>query len=238
MNVVPTTHWSVIRDAGHGTQTTAARALEELCRAYWYPLYAYVRRRGHSETDACDLTQEFFCRLLQGDWLRDLQPERGRFRCFLLAAMNHFLANERRRGQAIKRGGGCPLFSLDEQDAEGRYLLEPAHEQSPERLLDYRWALILLERTLERLRVEYADSGRAALFSAIEGKLTADPERLSYAGIAQELGGTESAIKKSAQRLRERFRELLRSEIAQTVTRPEEVDDELRDLFAALRKGA
>lgn len=140
MNIVPTTHWSIVLQAGNGTEGTASRALDQLCRAYWYPLYAYVRRRGHEPADAQDLTQEFFCRLLERDWLQGVHRDRGKFRSFLLAAMNHFLANERRHRQAQKRGGGCAVLSLDAQTAEGRYLVEPAHEQSPEHLFDRRCA--------------------------------------------------------------------------------------------------
>ena len=233
--MLPTTHWSLVLQAGHGTEATASNALDQLCRAYWYPLYAYVRRRGHNQTEACDLTQEFFCRLLRGEWLRGVDPERGRFRSFLLSAMNHFLANERRREQTAKRGGGCALFSLDEQDAEGRYLLEPAHEQDPERLLDRRWALTLLDRTMNRLAEDYGQSGRAALFDALKGMLTGDDTQLPYADVARQLGATEAGIKQAASRMRERYRALLRTEIAQTVARPEQVDEEIRELFAALR---
>ena len=235
MNAVPTTHWSVVLQARHGTEATAVRALDTLCRAYWYPLYAYVRRRGHDEADAQDLTQEFFHRLLKGDWLAQADPERGRFRSFLLGAMNHFLANEWRRGQTVKRGGGVTVLSLDEQNAEGRYLREPAHEQSPERLYDRRWALTLLERTMKQLENECAESGRAALFGELKAMLSGDSEKQPFAAVAARLGTTEDAIKKAAQRLRDRYRELLRTEIAQTVSRPEEVDKEIRHLFAALR---
>ncbi len=235
MNAVATTHWSVVLKAQHGTEDTASHALDILCRTYWYPLYAYVRRRGHEVADAQDLTQEFFSRLLQRDWLRQVQPERGKFRSFLLAAMNHFLSNDWRQRQTQKRGGGVVLLSLDTQSAEGRYLLEPAHEQSPERLYDRRWAMTLLEGTMKRLRAASADAGRGNLFEALKGMLSGDEDQLSYAEVAQQLGATEAAIKKAAQRLREEFRELLRAEIAQTVSRPEEVDEEIRDLFAALR---
>jgi RNA polymerase sigma factor (sigma-70 family) len=225
-----TTHWSIVLAAG-GATPAAGNALAVLCRAYWYPLYVFVRRQGHAPHDAQDLTQAFFARLLAKSALGAVTPERGRFRTFLLTAMEHFLINEWRRARTRKRGGGAPLLSLDD-DAEARYLREPADAITPEKLFDRRWALTLLDRVLVRLGGELAAVGKAAQFEAL--KFCLSGEKHAYAEVARGLGMTEGAVKVAAHRLRERYRALIRAEIAETVASSEEVDSEMRDLFAAL----
>jgi RNA polymerase sigma-70 factor (ECF subfamily) len=228
------THWSLVLLARGRPSPAANEAMAALCRAYWYPLYAYIRRRVGSAADAEDLTQEFFTRLLQNDFLATVDRSRGRFRAFLLACCNHFLANECDRARAQKRGGGRAILSLDFRDADQRYATEPAETLTPERLFGRRWALQLLEATLDRLRDEYHQAGKASLYERLKGALLGDHAALSYAQIGTELDLTEAAVKKAAQRLKQRYRELLRAEIAVTVDGPEEVEEEIRDLFAAL----
>ncbi len=227
-----TTHWSLVV-AAQGASPAAREALAELCRLYWYPLYAYVRRRGHSDDEAQDLTQEFFARLLERNDLARLDPARGRFRAFLLAACRHFLANQRDHAHALKRGGGLRPLSLDLADSERRYASEPSHEQTPERLFERRWALTLLDCVLQRLRQHYETAGQLLLFERLKGSLTGAATD-TYAESAAVLGMTEGAVKVAAHRLRQRYRDLLREEIARTVADPGEVDDEIRELFGAL----
>jgi RNA polymerase sigma factor (sigma-70 family) len=227
------TDWLAVRAAGQSTPE-AAGALEKLCRTYWYPLYAYVRRRGHDPHEAQDLTQEFFARLLASPWLQDVHPSKGRFRAFLLASMNHFLANKWRREQAQKRGGGRAVFSLDAVEAEERYRFEPIHDQSPDKVFEHGWAIALLNSVKTRLREEYAASGKRGLFEELKGVLDGEKNQRSHAETATRLGMSEAAVKKTAQRLRERYLALLRAEVAQTVKDPGEVDEEIRCLFAAL----
>jgi len=216
-----------------GDSTGARAALAKLCKAYWYPLYAFVRRQGHGAHDAQDLTQEFFSRLLERGWLDDVAQEHGRFRSFLLASMKHFLANEWDRARALKRGGGVALLRLDDASAEERYSLEPADPAATaEQLFDRRWALTLLDSVLARLREEMARGGRLAVFEALKFSLSGDQQ--AYADAARELGLSEGAVKVAVHRLRKRYRALIREEIAQTVAGPEEVETELRELFAAL----
>ena len=228
--VFATTHWSIVLAAG-GATPAAGDALAVLCRAYWYPLYVFVRRQGHGPHDAQDLTQEFFARLLAKRTLGAVAPERGRFRTFLLTAMDHFLINEWHRARTQKRGGGAPLLSLDD-DAEARYLREPADAITPEKFYDRRWALTLLDRVLVRLGGEMGAMGKAPQFEAL--KICLGGGKHAYAEVARGLGMTEGAVKVAAHRLRERYRALIRAEIAETVTSSEEVDSEMRDLFAAL----
>jgi len=210
----------------------AHAALSTLCRAYWYPLYAYVRRQGSSPHDAQDLTQEFFARLIEKGWLDAVARERGRFRSFLLAAMKHFLANERDKAQAQKRGGGVIWLSIDDAIAEGRYREEPIETATAEKLFERRWACTLLEQVLARLREEMVEAGKDAHFEMLKGCLAGEKPR--HAEIAAQLGMTEGAVKVAVHRLRDRYRALIRAEIAQTVAHPSEIDDELRHLFAAL----
>jgi RNA polymerase sigma-70 factor (ECF subfamily) len=221
------TRWTVVLAAGQQTSQESRRALEELCRIYWYPLYAYVRRSGYDALTAEDLTQEFFARLLAKKSLADVEREKGKFRSFLLASLKHFLANEWDRARAQKRGGGQTFISLD---AETRYRQEPMDELSADKLLDRQWALALLEQVLARLEAE-----EFAGFEHLKVYLTAGKEAIPYAEAAARLGTTEGAVKVAVHRLRKRYRALLREEIAHTVASPAEVDEEIRHLFAAFR---
>ena len=230
-----TTRWTVVlAAAGQGPGTGAADALATLCQTYWYPVYAFVRRRGHGPEDAQDLTQAFFARLLEKHTVNAADPARGRFRSFLLASVQNFLANEHDKAAAQKRGGGQSPVSLDPAAAESRYAVEPAHELTPERLFDRRWAMTLLDLCIGELRDEYAARGQGHVFARLQPFLGGDVPGGSYAPAAAELGVSESAVKVAVHRLRQRYRELLRRQILQTVTSSEEVDDEVRHLFAAL----
>jgi DNA-directed RNA polymerase specialized sigma24 family protein len=227
------TRWSVVLAArGQKTDDAKARAaLTTLCHGYWYPLYAYVRRKGYSPHDAQDLTQDFFARLIEKDWLADVARERGRFRSFLLAAMKHFLANEWDKARAQKRGGGTMSISIHDDGAESRYTAEPATVDD-ETLYDRRWALTLLDRVLTRLREDFAAAGKPDHFDALKGVLTG--ESAPYAELALRLRTTEGAVKVTVHRLRDQYRRMLRAEIAETVTHPMEVEEELRHLFIVL----
>ena len=229
------TRWTMVLTAGQTASPQAGRALEELCRAYWYPLYAYVRRRGYDVHDAEDLTQEFFARLLAKHYLADVDRTKGKFRSFLLASLKHFLANEWDRAHAAKRGGGQPLLSLDTQKAETRYRSEPADELTAEKLLDRQWALALLDQVLDRLQAEFVADGKAEQFDQLKMFLTEGKGTTSYAAVATKLQTTEGAIKVGVHRLRRRYRELLREEISHTVATSAEIEDEMRHLFAAFR---
>ena len=232
--VFVTTHWSVVLTAG-GSDTTGARdALARLCQAYWYPLYAYVRRRNFSPPDAEDLTQEFFARFLEHHWVANADREKGRFRTFLLSAMNHFLANEWDKARAQKRGGGAPLLPLQFDTAETRYSREPADKVTPEQHFERRWALTLLETVTSRLRTEYEQEGKGELFAVLHPCLVGERTSQPYGELAGTLGVSEGAIKSDVHRLRQRYRHLLREEIAQTVAGPGEVEEELRHLIAVL----
>ena len=230
------THWSVVLTATGADTTRARAALEKLCRTYWYPLYAYVRRRGHSPEDAQDLTQEFFARLLERNWLHRADPQRGKFRSFLLSSMNHFLSDEWDKARAQKRGGGAAPVPLQLDTAETRYGHEPAGGDSPEQNYERRWVLALLEEVLRRLRVEYEQSGRAELFGALHPCLVGSGSNQPYAELAAQLGLSEGAVKVAVHRLRQRYRQLLHDEIAQTVGEPGEAEEELRHLFAVLAR--
>ncbi len=232
-----TTHWTVVLAAGHGDTSHAHDALARLCRSYWYPLYAYARRRGHSPHDAQDLTQEFFARLLRGNWIAQADRQRGRFRTFLLSAMQHFLANEWNKAHAKKRGGTRPILSLDDDTAEQRYRLEPADRNTPETLFERGWALALLNDVLQRLKEEYSREGKQDWMEAMQPALTADRNAIGYADIARKLGMTETAARVAVHRLRQRYRWLIRAEVAQTVASPEEVEAEMRHLFEVLSNG-
>jgi RNA polymerase sigma-70 factor (ECF subfamily) len=228
------THWSLVLLARDRSTPEARAALEALCRAYWYPLYAFVRRRGHAHDAAQDLTQEFFARLLEKDFLASVERGRGRFRAFLLACCQHFLSNQRDRDRAARRGGGRPVLPLDFPSADERYRREPADTLTPEKLYERRWALTLLAQVLDRLRQEYHDGGKAELYDRLKGTLTAAADAAPYAEVAAALGMSEAAVKKAAQRLRQRYRELLREEVGATVEEPGQVADEIRELFDAL----
>ena len=227
-----TTRWSIVLSATASASKGGSEALATLCQSYWYPLYAFVRRAGHSPHDAQDLTQEFFARLIAKSWLRDVHPERGRFRSFLLAAMKHFLANEWDRARALKRGGGQAVLSLDADLAEERYAREPAGAISAEQIFERRWAFTLLEKVLTRLRAEFAAIGKTAVFAELEPGLTG--AKLDYGAIAARLNLNEGAVRVAVHRLRVRYRDLVRAEIAATVDTEADVEAELKHLFAAL----
>ena len=229
------TRWTLVLAASRGCATPrAAEAMAELCRVYWYPLYAYVRRRGHDTHEAEDLTQEFFLRLLAKDSLASVDREKGKFRAFLLASLKNFLANQWDRRQAKKRGGGQTVLPLDTLDAESRYRLEPSHNLTPERLFERQWAMTVLDQVLARLQAEFAAGGKQTLFDRLKQFLTAARGSVGYAPIAAELNMSEGAVKVAVHRLRRRYRELLRDEIAQTVANPEEIDEEIRYLLSCL----
>lgn len=232
-----TTHWSAVVAAGHSDTTRAHDALAYLCQAYWYPLYAYARRRGSSPHDAQDLTQEFFARLLEGNWVRQADRQRGRFRSFLLSAMKHFMAGEWNKAHAQKRGGRQPILSLDDDSAEHRYRLEPVDKATPESLFERGWALTLLDGVLARLEEEYRRDGKQALMEIMRPALTTDQEAIDYAAVAPKLGLTETAARVAVHRLRQRYRQLIRAEVASTVASPEEVEAEMHHLFEALTHG-
>jgi len=231
--IFATTHWSVVLAAANEQSREAAAALEQLCRTYWYPLYAYVRRRGYSLEDAQDLTQEFFWRLLRKNHLAKIDPAKGKFRSFLLAAINHFLANEWDRARAVKRGGRIEFLPLDQESAEQR-LAEIARERSPEQIFERCWAITFLEKVLGQLRDEMFQAGRGEHFEGLKGFLTGEKPADSYAILAVRLGTNEAALRKEAQRLRQHYGELLRQEIERTVASPAEVEDELCHLFTVL----
>jgi RNA polymerase sigma factor (sigma-70 family) len=226
-----TTHWSVVVAAADAPSPESAAALETLCRAYWFPLYAYVRRQCSSPEEAQDLTQEFFARLLDKKYVGHAHPELGKFRTFLLTSLKHFLVSEWRKTERLKRGGGQALISWDADAAEQGYAAEPPGELTSEKIYEKRWAIALMERVLARLRDEYHAADRDRLFEQLKTCVWGDESPRPYAAIATELGLTEGAVKAIVHRLRQRCRELLRAEIAQTVARPEEIDDELRHLI-------
>jgi len=228
-----TTHWSVVLSAQDPGGPRSREALESLCRAYWYPLYSYARRAGHSPHDAEDLTQGFFGRLLEKDYLKAAAREKGRFRTFMLVAFKRYLANEWDRQHAQKRGGFAPVVELDAEVAESRFASEQSHDLPPDVLFDRQWAVTLLDRTMGLLKRDYAESGRSQLFEHLNGCLVRDETALPYAEIAVQIGVTEAAVKMAIHRLRVRYREMLRQEIAQTVSVAGEIEDEIRHLFSA-----
>ena len=229
------TQWSVVLAAsGKRDLLLAEAALENLCQMYWLPLYTYIRRQGESAHDAQDLTQEFFARFLEKDFLASVDQNKGRFRSFLLAAVKHFLSNERDRARAQKRGGGRPQLPLDFSDAESHVGFQPADPQTPDKAFDRRWALTLLEESLARLRQEYAGRNAEQMFDQLKTTLTEGRGGASYAELGARLEMSEAAVKMAVRRLRQRYREVLRAEIAKTVGHPSEVEDELRHVVRAL----
>jgi RNA polymerase sigma-70 factor (ECF subfamily) len=232
--VFATTHWTAVLAAGRTGSPQAHMALEELCRTYWYPLYAYVRRHGHSREDAEDLTQGFFAQLLEKNYLEGLTSEKGKFRAFLLVAVKRYLANEWDRANRQKRGGGLAPLSLDWQDADTRYQINPAHELSPDKLYDRAWAVTLLERVIIRLRDENRGEGRAKLYEHLRPFLMMGKSDIPYTQAAVTLGLTEGAVRVAVHRLRRRYRELLREETAQTLSDPAQAAEEMQALFTAL----
>jgi DNA-directed RNA polymerase specialized sigma24 family protein len=230
-----TTHWSVVLSAREGESPQSAAALEKLCRIYWYPLYAYIRRSGQSKENAEDLTQAFFARLLEKKFLDSAQQERGRFRSFLLVALKRFLTNEWERAHAQKRGGFQAQMSLDTEMAERKFQSEIAStEIPPDRAFERRWALTLLELTMSRLRLEFERAGKISEFERLKIFLTADKKEIPYASVAAELVMNEGALRVAVHRLRKRYRELFREEIAHTLAEGESVDEELRHLMSVL----
>ena len=226
-----TTRWTMVLQAGREGSPQSGQALEELCRTYWFPLYAFVRRRGYGKEDAEDLVQGFFLRLLDKNYLQSVSSDQGKFRAFLLACLKHFLANEWDRAGRQKRGGGGAPLSLNWADAHSRYELGPADGLTPDRLYDRAWAILLLERVLAQLRVENA--GDLRLFDALKPFLTMGKSAIPYAQAAAAVGLSESAARVAVHRLRRRYRELLRREVAETLSRPEQVEEEMRALLGA-----
>jgi RNA polymerase sigma-70 factor (ECF subfamily) len=228
-----TTHWTLVLAAKDCEAPQAREALAALCTAYWYPLYAFIRRQGHDAHAAQDLTQEFFMRLLEPGFLGTVDRAKGKFRSFLLACCKHFLANERDRARALKRGGGRWPAALDFAAAESRYALERASALSPERLFERRWASTLLDQVLVRLRDEFATAGKEKYFNRLKTYLAGDRSGGTYEEFGAEFGMSEGAVKVAVHRLRGRYRELLREEIARTVD-ADQIEAEIRDLFAVL----
>ena len=228
-----TTHWSVVLAAQAAHTPHATETLEQLCQTYWYPLYVFVRRQGRSPEDAQDLTQEFFARLLEKNYLAQVAREKGKFRSFLLAALRHFLSDQRDRARAVKRGGGADCLSQDAQTAEERYRLEPVDRMDAEKTYERRWAMTLLEQALTRLRDENVAAGKAELFEHLRSFVAGETDS-SCAEAAAQLALTESAVKSALHRLRQRYRELVREEIAQTVADPTEIDAEIRYLITVM----
>jgi len=225
-----TTHWSVVLSAGGSFSPESQEALEKLCRTYWYPLYVHVRRSGWPEQDAKDLTQQFFARFLERKYLEHADPDRGRFRSFLLTSLKHFLADEWDKSQTQKRGGGNAPISWDGVDPENCYRDEPVDQLTPDRIYDKRWAGLLLERVLGQLRREYDKAGRAAEFERLKAFVWGDGDGGTYATVAAAMNAEVGTVKVAVHRLRKRFREQLRLEVLRTVASPEEVDAELRHL--------
>ncbi len=232
----PRTHWTVVLTAGQQDSPQSQAALEVLCRAYWYPLYAFVRHRGHTREDAQDLVQGFFARLLKNHSLGTVEPEYGRFRSFLLAALRNYLANEWDKEKALKRGGGAHAIPLDEVLAESQFAREPVDELTPEKLYDRSWALTVLEQVRRRLREDYRARDKGARFELLEKFLPGEESDLTCAELGAQLGLSEGTIKAEIHRLRRRYRALLRDEIAQTVARPDEVNEEIHYLLAVLSR--
>ena len=231
-----TTQWSVVLNASHDSSPGAREALEQLCRTYWYPLYAFVRRKGNDATEAQDLTQSFFARLLEKKYLAQFDRARGRFRTFLLAALTHFLTDEWDRAQRLKRGGGQTLVSFDAATAEERYRLEPADPADAAKLFERRWAMTLLDRALARLEQEFTDRNQSKLFEALRPFLLGEEGEATLAEAATRIGMTTAAIKMAASRMRGRCRELLREEIRQTAATAQEAEEEYHALQAVLRQ--
>lgn len=233
-----TTQWSLVLAAGEDDSERSEQALADLCARYWYPLYAYVRRRGHDADDARDLTQAFFAKLLEKRDFRVADPKRGRFRSFLLSSMKNFLGGEWRKESALRRGGGVEVLPLDFDSAEATYRLEPSHELSPEAIYERRWALGLLERAVLDLRGRYEKAGNLELFDALKGFLGGDDDVLPYSELSRRLGKSEGALRTAASRLRDQWRKRLRELVAETVQHEAEVPDELGRLVASVEPGA
>jgi len=233
--VFATTHWSVVLAAGRRDTGRALEALAKLCETYWYPLYSYVRQRGYSSHDAQDLTQEFFARLLERNPLGAITREKGKFRSFLLTALNHFLVDEWKKARAQKRGGG-QIISLDVHEGETRFSRQPVENVTPETLYERNWALALLDTVYAQLQQEYEAGGKGALFNELKSCLTGERNSMPYAELAERLNMAENTVKTNVHRMRQRYRQLLRAEVAHTVASEAEVEEELRCLFQALAR--
>jgi RNA polymerase sigma factor (sigma-70 family) len=229
-----TTHWSVVLAAGQEETPQATEALEQLCRTYWYPLYAYVRRHGHSPEDAQDLTQDFFAHLLARGFPRGASPERGKFRSFLLVSLRHLLLDQHRRADAAKRGGGQTVFSLDASRAEERFGGEPQHALTPEKLYERDWAMTLLDHAQSRLHEEYAAAGKGDFYERLKAFPLEGKSDRPFEQASAEFGMTTSALKSAVHRMRSRYRELVREEVAHTVADPSELQEEARYLIAVM----
>lgn len=232
-DVFATTHWTVVLAAGQRHTPQSDHALEALCRTYWFPLYAYVRRRGHAKADAEDLVQAFFARFLAKNYLAGLSEERGRFRAFLLAALKNFLVNEWKHANRQKRGGGETALSLDWETADTRFQVAAQNEPSPDQAFDREWALALLSKVIEKLQAECVAEGKAQLFEQLKVFLAAGKSETAQSEVATALGMEEGAVRVAVHRLRKRYRQLLRDEIANTLSDPAMVDEEMRALFGA-----
>jgi RNA polymerase sigma-70 factor (ECF subfamily) len=235
-DIFATTHWTVVLAAGNRSSPQSNGALEALCRTYWFPLYAYVRRRGYAKEDSEDLTQAFFARFLAKNYLAGLSAERGRFRAFLLASLKHFLTNEWKKSQRLKRGGGEAPLSLDWQTADTKFQVAATNEPSPDKAFDREWALALLAKVIERLQKECEADGKAKLFAELKMFLTAGKDGSAQAEVAKALGMEEGAVRVAIHRLRKRYRQLLRDEISQTLADAADVDEEMRALFGAFSR--
>lgn len=231
-----TTHWTLILTARNPSSPEAHEALSTLCVQYWYPLYAFLRRQGHAADKAEDLTQGFFSRLLEKKYLNDARPDRGRFRTFLLASLKHFVLNERDRDQAVKRGGRIRAIPFEVETAEGLYAAEPRDDSTPETLFERRWALTVLDQAMATVRAEYADAGKSQLFEHLKPYLGGEGDARPYAEVAATLDMTEGALRVATHRLRHRFGAAVRALIANTVSTPGEVDEELRHLSTVVRR--
>ena len=229
-----TTHWSVVLAAGSPKSPHQKEALETLCRTYWYPLYAYLRRGGHNTDEAEERTQAFFAHILEKEFLGKVEPKPAKFRSFLLIVLRHFLIDEFHRGAAAKRGGRKKPLPLDFEEGERKYALEPTHDFSPEKVFERSWALTLLDKTLNRLETELTNLNKQHLFDVLRNHLCGDASEVSYKDVASGLGMTEAAVKVTVYRLRKRYREILRDEISQTVDSSDQIDEEMRALRTAL----
>lgn len=230
-----TTHWSVVLSAKESATEDGLTALDQLCRTYWYPLYAYVRRRGYGSEEAQDLTQDFFAHLLSKEFLAGVEPRKGKFRSFMLVSLNHFLSNARERAQTAKRGGGREIIPLETLAEERRYLLAGSGDSSPEKLFDREWALTLLDQALQALRQEFVAGDKPAQFDRLKAFLSCEGGEPSYTELSREWQMSPNAVAVMVHRLRQRYRECVRAQIARTVEGLQELEEELRSLFAALR---
>jgi RNA polymerase sigma-70 factor (ECF subfamily) len=233
---IATTQWSQVLAARDGSETEARRALEGLCQTYWQPLYAYVRHQGASPDEASDLTQAYFTELLEKDLLADVDPAKGRFRAYLLATLRNFLSRDRTKAGRLKRGGGTSTLSLDMEAGEERYTVHPREKLTPEDIFEHRWAVTVLDRAMARLERDSSFTGGEEQFRSLKPYLTGDLPQLPYRQVAASLGMSEGAVKVAVHRLRKRFGEYLRLEIAETVVDPTDVDDEVRHLLEVVRR--